>query len=226
MAGPTDVLTEDVKDLREANRQLAAEIKGVFERLSADLRDSNQQLAAETKGVFERLSADLRDSNQRHERLSAELREQNQRLTDAITGVARDLGTFRVEVTKELGEIRAEVAKDLGEVRAEVAKDLGEFRVAVAKELGEIKTTLEKYQSETATALRFAGRSVLILIPVVIGLVGATVGIAFYAGRLDGRLQQVEKRLEAGGPTQQPPEKGPATVLIPKGSPATSERGR
>ena len=39
MAGPNDILTEDVKVPRDANRQLATEIKGVFERLAADLRD-------------------------------------------------------------------------------------------------------------------------------------------------------------------------------------------
>jgi hypothetical protein len=44
MAGPTDILSEDVKELRESNRQLAAEIKGVFGRLSAEIRESNQRL--------------------------------------------------------------------------------------------------------------------------------------------------------------------------------------
>ncbi|MGO9923897.1 MAG: hypothetical protein ACLQIB_55515 [Isosphaeraceae bacterium] len=45
MAGPTDILTEDVKDLREANRQLAAEIKVAFERVSGELRESNHRVA-------------------------------------------------------------------------------------------------------------------------------------------------------------------------------------
>jgi hypothetical protein len=55
VAAPTDVLTEDVKELRESNRQLATEIKGVFERLSIEIRDSNQRLT----DAINRVASDL-----------------------------------------------------------------------------------------------------------------------------------------------------------------------
>jgi hypothetical protein len=134
MAGPTDVLTEDVKDLRTANRELASE-----------LREANRELASEIKDIFKSLSAELRESNHR--------------LTESINGVARDLGNFRVEV---------------------------------AKDLGVINTNLEK----SATSLKYVGRGVTILIPVVIALIGAAIGISWYAGKLDSRVQQVESRLD------------------------------
>jgi hypothetical protein len=55
MAGPTDVLTEDVEDWRESNRQLTEEIKRVFERLSAETRESNHRLA----DAINRIAGDL-----------------------------------------------------------------------------------------------------------------------------------------------------------------------
>ena len=78
MAGPTDVLTEDVKDLRAANRELTDEMKRVFDRLSGEMWNSNQRTA---------------DA----------MRESNQRLVDAINRLGGDFSNFRVEVAKESG---------------------------------------------------------------------------------------------------------------------------
>ena len=131
MAGPTDVLTEDVKELREANRGLADEIKRVFDRLSGEMRDSNQRLA---------------DA----------MRESNQRLADAINRLGGDFGNFRVEVAKELGAINANletfkgnVAKDLGGINT----NLETFKGNVAKDLGGINTNLETFKGNVAKDL-------------------------------------------------------------------------
>jgi hypothetical protein len=97
MAGPTDILTEDVKDLRETNRQLASEIKGVFERLSAEMRDSNQRLA----DAINRVAKDVGDLR-----------------VEATKG----LGDFRTEVTRELSDFRLEVTTDLGSINTSLGK--------------------------------------------------------------------------------------------------------
>jgi glycerate-2-kinase len=104
MAGPTDVLTEDVKDLRESNRQLASEIKVVFERMSVDTRESNQRLTDAINGV-------ARDLSVFRVEVAKDLGTINVNLTDAINGVARDLANFRVEVAKELGVINANLER-------------------------------------------------------------------------------------------------------------------
>ncbi len=167
MAGPTDILTEDVKDLREANRLLASEIKGVFDRLSADLRDSSQGLA----GAIREVGKDL-----------ASFRVETAKELGAIN---TNLGSFRIEVAKELGDLRTQVAKELstinaelGNFRVEVAKelgtinaDLGNSRVEVARELGTIKTSLEKYQGRTEAYLAVARWAVGVATVVVLGLV-------------------------------------------------------
>jgi hypothetical protein len=113
MAGPTDILTEDVKDLREANRLLTSEIKGAFERLSADLRDSSQGLA----GAIREVARDL--SSFRVE-------------------VAKELGDLRTQVAKELGTINA----DLGHSRVEVAKELGTIQTSLEKYQGRTEAYL------------------------------------------------------------------------------------
>lgn len=146
MAGPTDILTEDVKELREANRELALEIKRVFERLSTELRESNA------------------------------------RLTEAVNGLARAFSNFRVEVAKEFGAVRAEMAKESGEVNARMEK-----------EFGEVNARLES----TAVSVRMLSRGMLLLFPVVVSLMGAAFGIAWYAGRLDSRVERIEKAVGA-----------------------------
>jgi hypothetical protein len=130
------------------------------EHLAEQIEQTNRRLV-ETN---DRLADEIRV-------LGAEMRASNQRLTDAITGLSRDFGNFRVEMAKELGAIRAETAKELGEINA--------------------------WLDTTATSLRFAGRGVAILIPVVISLIGAALGIAWYAGRLDSRVEHIEKTIGA-----------------------------
>ncbi len=157
MAGPTDILTEDVKELRETNRELALEIKGVFERLSTEMRESNL------------------------------------RLTEAINSLARDFSNFRVEVAKEFGAVRAEMAKEFGAVRGEMEKEFGEVNARMEKEFGEVNARLDS----TAITVRMLGRGVLLLFPVVVSLMGAAFGIAWYAGRLESRVERVEKAVGA-----------------------------
>ena len=127
MAGPTDVLTEDVKGLRAANRELAS-----------DLRESNRQLSDEIKRVFERSSAELRDSNQR--------------LTDAINRVAGDFGSFRVELVKELGEIKSILKKELGTINTSLGKYQGETATSL-KHLGRGITILTPIVAGLVVAL-------------------------------------------------------------------------
>jgi hypothetical protein len=124
MAGPTDVLTEDVKDLRESNRRLGDEIKGAFDRATSELRDSNL------------------------------------RLTDAINGVKGDLGNFRVEVAKDLGNINA---------------------------------TLQGFQGRTETSFKVAARGSLIAIATALGLFGATITGAWYAGHVDAAVSAMRE---------------------------------
>ena len=149
MAGPTDILSDDVKDLRDANRQLAEEIKRVFERSTADTRESNQRMA----DAINRVATDL--SNVRVE-IAKELRESNQRLSDAIIRVTADLGNFRVEIAKELGVINA---------------DLGNFRVEIAERLGAINANLEGFRGRTENSLAVARWAITVSVPVLLGLV-------------------------------------------------------
>ena len=124
MAGPTDVLTEDVKELREANRGLADEIKRVFDRLSGEMRDSNQRMA---------------DA----------MRESNQRLADAINRLGGDFGNFRVEVAKELGAINA----NLETFKGNVAKDLGGINTNLETFKGRTETSLSVAKWAVATSV-------------------------------------------------------------------------
>jgi hypothetical protein len=105
MAGPTDVLTEDVKEFRAANRELADEIKRVFDRLSGEMWNSNQRMA---------------DT----------MRESNQRLADAINRLAGDFGNFRVEVAKELGAINTNLETFKG--RTETSLSVAKWAVGVS----------------------------------------------------------------------------------------------
>src|SRR5207253_454949 len=100
----------------------------------------------------------------------------------------------------ELAEEVRESNKRLTEARHDLRADFADFRVEVAKELGAINANLEKHRAETAASLRFAGRSVVILIPVVVALIGAAFWITWYAAKLDSRVGQVESRLDKGGP--------------------------
>ena len=138
---PTELLADQIQ---ETNRRLV---------------ESNGRLADEIHS----LAAEMRESNQR---LASELRESNQRLTDAITGLSRDFGNFRVEVAKELFFF-------------------GRF--------GEVNAKL----GTTATLLRYVGRGVAILTPVVIGLIGSAIGFTWYAAKLDSRVERVEKAVGA-----------------------------
>jgi hypothetical protein len=102
MAGPTDLLNEDVKELRESHRQFAGEIKGVFERLSAEMRDSNQRLTDAIGG----LSRDF--SNFRVE-------------------VTRELGTINVNLEKN----RVETAKELGTINTNLESFKGRIETSL-----------------------------------------------------------------------------------------------
>ena len=141
------------------------------EHLADQIQETNQRLVESNGRLADEihgLATEMRESNQR---LASELRESNQRLTDAIGGLSRDFGNFRVEVAKELGAIRAETAKELGDINAKL--------------------------ETTATSLRFVGRGVAILIPVVIGLIGSAIGFTWYAAKLDSRVERVEKAVGA-----------------------------
>ncbi len=86
----------------------------------------------------------------------------------------------------------------------ELSRKFDDFRVEIAVKLGEINTTLENHQ----TSLRFAGRSIIILIPVVITLIGAAFGITWYAAKLDSRVERIESRLDKA-PLLPAPKPGP-----------------
>ena len=45
--------------------------------------------------------------------------------------------------------------------------------------------------------MRFVGRGVAILIPVIIGLLGSAIGFTWYAAKLDSRVERVEKAVGA-----------------------------
>ena len=85
MAGPTDVLTEDVKELRAVNRDLTDEIKRVFDRLSGEMRDSNQRLA----DAINRLGGEVGNFR---------------------VDMAKDLGAINANIQA----LKGDVAKDLG----------------------------------------------------------------------------------------------------------------
>jgi hypothetical protein len=74
---------------------------------------------------------------------------------------------------------------------------LDDFRVEVATELGKINATLESIRTRVDSTASIGKWTVGVLTPVVISLVGAALGIAWYAGRLDSRLEHVEKAVGA-----------------------------
>lgn len=117
MAGPTDVLTEDVKDLRESNRRLADE-----------MRESNRQLADEIRRVFDRLSSDMRDSNQR--------------LTDSLGAVSKGLADLRVEVAKDLGVANENFKEFRGRTETTLKAAGRGFWTAVAASVGLIGSVI------------------------------------------------------------------------------------
>jgi len=137
------------------------------EYLAEQIELTNRRLVESNGRLADEIHALAAETRESHHGLATERRESNQRLADAISGLARDFGNFRIEVAKELGAIRAETTKDLGEIIARL--------------------------ESAATSLKFAGLGVAILIPVAISLIGAAIGMAWYAGRLDNRLEHVEK---------------------------------
>jgi hypothetical protein len=113
--------------------------------------------------------------------------------TELLTGDVNELreaNRANREIVAELREANHRLTESINGV----ARDLGNFRVEIAKELEVINANLEK----SATSLKFTGRGVAILIPVVITLIGAAIGITWYAAKLDSRVQQVESRLDKG----------------------------
>jgi hypothetical protein len=100
MPAPTDILSDDVKDLRESHQRLADEVH--------DLRDDLAGFRVEVTGEFGKLRTEVAGE-------FGKLR----------TEVAGEFGKFRTEVAGEFGKFRTEVANEFGKLRAEVAKDLG-----------------------------------------------------------------------------------------------------
>jgi tetrahydromethanopterin S-methyltransferase subunit G len=140
---------------------------------------------------------ELREANRANREFIAELRESNRLLATEFKDLSAEMREFGRRLATEMRESNQRLADALNRVSG----DLGNFRVEIAKELGTINTQLEKYQAETATSLRFIGRSVAILIPVVIGLIGSAIGITWYAAKLDSRVEHVEAVVKASGKT-------------------------
>ena len=102
--------------------------------------------------------------------------------------------------TEQLADQIRETNQRLTEAIHQVVAKLDNFRVEVAKDFGQININLERYQAETATSLRFLGRGVLVLIPIVVALIGAAIGGAWYLAKLDSRVERVESRLGGESP--------------------------
>jgi hypothetical protein len=100
------------------------------------------------------------------------------------------------ETDLRLADQLRETNQRLTEAIHEVSAKLDNFRVEVTKDLGDIRVNLERYQAETATSLKFLGKSVTILIPIVVALVvslvGAAIGGTWYASKLDSRVERLE----------------------------------
>jgi hypothetical protein len=179
--------------------------------------ETDVMLAAEIKGVFERLSADIRDSNLRQ--------------ADAINGVARDLGSFRVEVAKELGTINA----DLGSFRVEVAKDLGELRTGVAKDLGAINTNLEGFRGRTETSFKVAVWGISLAAVSLLGGFGFALTLTWRAAHVDAAVTELREHAKEQdariseliklGAVQPSVHRGPTPPIPPDGSRGSSNVG-
>lgn len=152
--------------------------------------ETDVMLAGEIKGVFERLSADIRDSNLR--------------LADAINGVARDLGTFRVEV----------------------AKDLGELRTGVAKDLGAINTNLEGFRGRTETSFKVAVWGTTLAVGSLLGGFGFALSLTWRAAHVNAAVAElrehakeqdarITKLIELRDEGQKPPSR-PAPLPPPR----------
>jgi hypothetical protein len=134
VAGPTDILSEDVKDLREVNRQLAEEIKRVFEHSTAETRESNHRLS----DAINRVATDL--SNFRVE-------------------IAKELGDFRVEIAKKLGVINANLEGFKGRTENSLAVARWVVAVSVPVLLGLVVWSYSAYAraghiEDSVTALK------------------------------------------------------------------------
>jgi hypothetical protein len=103
MAGPTDVLTEDVKELRAVNRDLTDEFKRVFDRLSGEIRDSNQHLA----DAINRLGGEV--GNFRVD-IAKDLGAINATIQTLKGDVARDLGGINANLENFKGRMEADLS--------------------------------------------------------------------------------------------------------------------
>ncbi len=174
---PTELLTDNLRDLRESNLRIAARLDSVeaaVRDVTRDLGDFRADFASGMRG------------------LCAEIASQ---MGGLRAGITSKLGATNPRVAGDLGRFRADVATQIGELQSQVATEIGGLRSEVVEKLGAINTNLERFQARTETSLRVLGWAITILIPLVISLVGAGFWITWRAAKVDSRMERVESRL-------------------------------
>ncbi|MGP0065591.1 MAG: hypothetical protein ACLQGP_18550 [Isosphaeraceae bacterium] len=107
-----------------------------------------------------------------------ELRESQQNLAEAMHGLIREFGSFRVEVVECLGAPKAVIPTE------------------IADKSGAINSHLGWYEGRTQDNYWVDIWRIALLSPLIMGLVWGGMWISWHAGRLHWRLEHLESRLE------------------------------
>ncbi len=195
---PTELLAEDIRDLRESNHRIATRVDSLevaVRDLGRDFGNFRAEVASQFGGLRAEVASEI--GGLRAEvaseigGLRAEIGGLRAEVASEIGGLRSEIGGLRAEVASEIGGLRSEI----GGLRAEVASEIGGLRADFNEKVGAINTNLEKFQARTDASLRFAGWALTILTPVVIGLIGGAFWITWHAAKLDSRVEGLESRL-------------------------------
>jgi hypothetical protein len=195
---PTEVLNEDIRDLRDSNQRLTAAVQDLGRSLNARIDDNHREFVTFRIEVVEKLGS----LNSKVETIRGDIRtEVADKLGDLNSKLEAFRGDIRAEVETIRGDIRAEVETIRGDIRTEVESIRGDIRTEVADKLGTLNTNLEalrgdfrEFRSTVTSAISVAKWGVGIATPIIIALIGFAFWMAFQAGRLDIRMSQLESR--------------------------------
>lgn len=179
MPVPTEVLNEDIRDLRDSNQRLTASVQEIGRSLNARIDDNHREFVTFRVEVVEKLGS----LNSKVETIRGDIR----------TEVAEKLGTLNTSIEAFRGEIRTELEAFRGEIRTEVTEKLGSLNT----NLETIRGDFREFQSMVISAISVAKWGVGIAIPIQVSLIGVSFWLAFHAGRLDSRVTQLESQARA-----------------------------
>jgi hypothetical protein len=103
--------------------------------------------------------------------------------------------TELADEVRESNRRQAEVNERLADEIHELNRNFNDFRVEIAEKLGAINTNLERFQGRTETSFKVAVWGISVATAALISITSAAIAGAWYASKLDSRVQQLETRL-------------------------------